>query len=48
VFFAQAPEMARKLDNFGPELVAQIDEAWGRRDLEDWQRKRLLVLRLIA
>lgn len=40
--------MARKLDNLGPELAAQIERAWGRRDLEDWQRKRLLVVRLIA
>jgi transposase len=40
--------MARKLDNLGPELAAQIERAWARRDLEDWQRKRLLVVRLIA
>ncbi len=40
--------MARKLENLGVELAAQIEEAWGRRDLADWQRKRLLVVRLIA
>jgi hypothetical protein len=28
--------MARKLDNLGPELAAQIERAWARRDLEDW------------
>lgn len=40
--------MARKLQNLGPELVAQIEEAWVRKDLAAWQRKRLLVVRLIA
>ncbi len=40
--------MARKLQNLGPELVAQIEEEWGRKDLAEWQRKRLLVVRLIA
>lgn len=40
--------MARKLDNLGPELAEQIERAWARRDLEDWQRKRLLVVRLLA
>jgi hypothetical protein len=40
--------MARKLDDLGPELVVQIERAWARKDLEDWQRKRLLVVRLIA
>lgn len=38
--------MARKLDKLGSELAAQIERAWARRDLEDWQRKRLLVVRL--
>jgi transposase len=40
--------MARKLDELGPELVAEIERAWARKDLEAWQRKRLLVVRLIA
>jgi transposase len=40
--------MARKLDDLGQELAEQIEQAWARRDLADWQRKRLLVVRLIA
>jgi transposase len=40
--------MARKLENLGPELVAQIEGAWARKDLAGWQRQRLLVVRLIA
>lgn len=38
--------MARKLPAFGQELVAQIEEAWGR-SLPDWARKRLLFVLLI-
>ena len=40
--------MARKLDRLGSGLVAQVEQAWIRKDLEEWQRKRLLVVRLIA
>lgn len=40
--------MARKMDDLGSELVAQIEQAWARKNLEDWQRKRMLVVRLIA
>lgn len=40
--------MARKLEKLGQELVAQIEQAWARKDLMEWQRKRLLVVRLIA
>lgn len=39
--------MARKLPPLGQELVKTIEEAW-RQPQEDWARKRLLVLRLIA
>ena len=39
--------MARKLPPLGQELVKAIEEAW-RQPQEDWARKRLLVLRLIA
>lgn len=40
--------MGRKLEELGPELVAKIEREWARKDLEDWQRKRLLVVKLIA
>lgn len=40
--------MALKLEKLGPELVAEIERAWALKDLEHWQRKRLLVLHLIA
>ncbi len=39
--------MARTLPALGEKLVAEIEEAW-RKPQEDWQRKRLLVVRLIA
>lgn len=39
--------MARKLRPLGQELAVQIEEAW-KRPQEDWARKRLLVVRLIA
>jgi transposase len=39
--------MARSLPALGDKLVADIEAAW-RKPLEDWQRKRLLVVRLIA
>ena len=32
----------------GPELVGQIETAWKRRDLAQWQRTRVLVVRLIS
>jgi transposase len=40
--------MARKLGPLGKELTAQVEAAWDRQDLAGWQRKRLLVVRLIA
>jgi transposase len=40
--------MARKFKELGQDVVAQIERAWVRKDLADWQRKRLLVVRLIA
>lgn len=40
--------MARKLERLGEELAAEVEGAWARKDLADWQRKRLLVVRLIA
>jgi len=45
---ARAAERARKLKKIGSELVAQIAEAWKRKNLEPWQRKRLAVVRMIA
>lgn len=39
--------MARKLPPLGEELVKAIEEAW-EKPQEDWARKRLLVVRLIA
>lgn len=37
----------RVLPKFGQEIVGQIEEAW-KLPQEDWARKRLLVVRLIA
>ena len=39
--------MARKLPPLGEALVREIEEAWSQPQ-EDWARKRLLVVRLIA
>ena len=39
--------MARKLPLLGEELVKEIEAAWARPQ-EDWARRRLLVVRLIA
>lgn len=39
--------MARKLPALGPELVKQIEQAWGEVQ-PDWARRRLLVVRLMA
>lgn len=39
--------MARKLPPLGEEVVQEIEAAWSRPQ-EDWARKRLLVVRLIA
>jgi len=39
--------MARKLPHLGQELADQIEEAW-KKPQEDWARKRLLVVRLVA
>ncbi len=39
--------MARKLPEFGPKLVAEIEAAWAQSQ-PDWARQRLLVVRLIA
>ncbi len=40
--------MARKLETLGPKLAAEVERAWGRKNLASWQRKRLKVVRLIA
>jgi transposase len=39
--------MARKLPELGPALVAEIEAEWAQPQ-EDWARRRLLVVRLIA
>jgi transposase len=39
--------MARKLPELGEQLVAEIEAAW-KQPQEEWARKRLLVVRLIA
>lgn len=39
--------MARKLPELGAKLVAEVEEAWAKPQ-EEWARRRLLVVRLIA
>lgn len=45
--YVHGKEMARKLPELGEQLVQEIEAAWVKPQ-EEWARKRLLVVRLIA